>query len=269
MTRRSAEATAREQADRQDGLTVAKALRQYVEKKRRAKDGLPLKARTKADYLAMIEPGRTSKTGKQFADGELYAIAEKLLSKLTADDIRGVHTALMKISQRQSHRPGSPPTTTASSCLPGAEVARSTATSATAMSPSRSVMSTAKWASSCCETRRTGATTSCCCLDRRWRSRSCTAPARSPRPRCFWRRAEAHAEPRAGGDVTLGHYVGKSEAQLRSAWHTMADFIEAAAAVEADPASPPPVRTRGHHARRRLGKASAPPKYDAKVVIGQ
>ncbi|MFM2059784.1 MAG: hypothetical protein RLY71_4169, partial [Pseudomonadota bacterium] len=97
-----AEATAREQADRQDGLTVAKALREYVEKKRRAKDGLPLKARTKADYLAMIEPGRTSKTGKQFADGELYPIAEKLLSKLTADDIRGVHTALMKLSQRQA-----------------------------------------------------------------------------------------------------------------------------------------------------------------------
>ncbi|WOO31521.1 Arm DNA-binding domain-containing protein [Diaphorobacter limosus] len=95
-----AEATAREQADRQDGLTVAKALREYVEKKRRAKDGL--KARTKADYLAMIEPGRRSKTGKQFADGELYPIAEKLLSKLTADDIRGVHTALMKISQRQA-----------------------------------------------------------------------------------------------------------------------------------------------------------------------
>jgi hypothetical protein len=29
--------------------------------------------------------------------------------------------------------------------------------------------------------------------------------------------------------VTLGHYVGKSEAQLRAGWQTVADFIEAAA----------------------------------------
>lgn len=34
----------------------------------------------------------------------------------------------------------------------------------------------------------------------------------------------------AGGDVTLGHYVGKSEAQLRVGWQTVADFVEAAAA---------------------------------------
>jgi hypothetical protein len=31
------------------------------------------------------------------------------------------------------------------------------------------------------------------------------------------------------GDVILGHYVGKSEAQLRAGWQTVADFIEAAA----------------------------------------
>jgi hypothetical protein len=31
------------------------------------------------------------------------------------------------------------------------------------------------------------------------------------------------------GDVTLGHYVGKSEAQLRAGWQTVADYIEAAA----------------------------------------
>jgi hypothetical protein len=33
-----------------------------------------------------------------------------------------------------------------------------------------------------------------------------------------------------GGDVTLGHYVGKSETQLRAGWQSVADFIEAAAA---------------------------------------
>lgn len=32
------------------------------------------------------------------------------------------------------------------------------------------------------------------------------------------------------GDVTLGHYIGKSEAQLRVGWQTVADFVEAAAA---------------------------------------
>jgi hypothetical protein len=75
---------------------------EYVEKKRRAKDGLPLKARTRADYLAMLEPGRTSTTGKKFADGELYPLADKLLSKITADDIRGIYAGLLKRSARQA-----------------------------------------------------------------------------------------------------------------------------------------------------------------------
>lgn len=101
-SRLRAEVVAREQADRQDGLTLQKAVREYVEKKRRAKDGLPLKARTKADYLAMVEPGKTSKSGRKFSDGELYPIAETLLSRLTADDIRDVHAAVMKRSERQA-----------------------------------------------------------------------------------------------------------------------------------------------------------------------
>lgn len=101
-SRLRAEGLAREQADRQDGLTLQKAVREYVEKKRRAKDGLPLKARTKADYLAMVEPGKTSKSGRKFIDGELYPIAETLLSCLTADDIRDVHAAVMKRSERQA-----------------------------------------------------------------------------------------------------------------------------------------------------------------------
>ena len=46
----------------------------------------------------------------------------------------------------------------------------------------------------------------------------------------------------AGGDVTLGSYVGKSEAQLRNAWQTVADFIEAAAAP---PRQARPVAHRG------------------------
>ncbi len=97
-----AEAAAREATERQDGLTLAKALREYVEKKRRAKDGLPLKARTRADYLAMLEPGRTSLSGKKFADGELYPLAAKLMSNITGDDIRGVYAAVLKRSVRQA-----------------------------------------------------------------------------------------------------------------------------------------------------------------------
>ena len=97
-----AEAAAREVTEREDGLTLAKALREYVQKKRRAKDGLPLKSRTRADYLAMLEPGKTSASGKKFADGELYPIAEKLMSKITGDDIRGVYAAVLKRSLRQA-----------------------------------------------------------------------------------------------------------------------------------------------------------------------
>ena len=97
-----AEAAEREQMDRQEGMTVAKALREYVDKKRRAKDGLPLKARTKADYLAMVEPGETTKTGKKLADGLLFQLADKLLVKLTSDDIRDQYSSLLKRSKRQA-----------------------------------------------------------------------------------------------------------------------------------------------------------------------
>ena len=97
-----AEAEARQVSQREDGLTLAKALREYVENKRRAKDGLPLKARTRADYLAMLEIGKTSSSGKKFADGELCLISEKLISKITGDDIRGVYAAVLKRSLRQA-----------------------------------------------------------------------------------------------------------------------------------------------------------------------
>lgn len=97
-----AEAAAREQAEREEGLTFEKAVREYVEKKRRAKDGLPLKARTKAEYLSMVEPGRVSLKGRKFADGELYLLADKLLSKITADDIWSVYRLQLKRSVRQA-----------------------------------------------------------------------------------------------------------------------------------------------------------------------
>jgi hypothetical protein len=97
-----AEAVNCELTDRQEGLTLAKALCEYVEKKRRAKDGLPLKARTRGDYLAMVKPGRISSTGRKFVDGELYSLADKLLCAVTAEDIRGVYTGLLRRSERQA-----------------------------------------------------------------------------------------------------------------------------------------------------------------------
>jgi len=91
-----------ESAQRLEGLTLAQAVREYVDKKRRAKDGLPLKARTRADYLAMIEPGRVSSGGRKFADGELYPLARKVLAAITGNDIRALHAAVLKRSERQA-----------------------------------------------------------------------------------------------------------------------------------------------------------------------
>jgi hypothetical protein len=91
-----------ESAQRLEGLTLAQAVREYVDKKRRAKDGLPLKARTRADYLAMVEAGRTSRGGKRFADGELYPLAQKALVAITGDDIRALYAALLERSERQA-----------------------------------------------------------------------------------------------------------------------------------------------------------------------
>lgn len=97
-----AEAAARARAEREEGLTLQSAVREYVEKKRRAKDGLALKARTKADYLAMVEPGRVSRKGKKFHDGLLFPLAHKMLSKITADEIRKLHQSLLKRSEREA-----------------------------------------------------------------------------------------------------------------------------------------------------------------------
>ena len=61
-----------------------------------------------------------------------------------------------------------------------------------------------------------------------WRSSRCWSqwPDDAGHPQDVSRMAVNHA---VSGDVTLGHYVGKSEAQLRAGWQTVADFIDAAA----------------------------------------
>lgn len=78
------------QETKSDGLTLEVALADYVEKKRRGKDGLPLKARTKADYLGMVKAGRISKKGQVFQNGDLYTLAKTPIAKITADDMRSV-----------------------------------------------------------------------------------------------------------------------------------------------------------------------------------
>lgn len=88
-------------ADKADTFTFEAALKDYVKGKRRAKDGLALKERTVADYLAMIEPAGTTKTGKPTQAGELHELAGRALTKISADDIRRVHAALATRGERR------------------------------------------------------------------------------------------------------------------------------------------------------------------------
>jgi hypothetical protein len=102
-TRLEAEASARAAAlQRKAGPTLEAELREYVDKKRRVKDGLPLKARTKADYLAAIEPPRVTTSGTRRAAGPLHPIAHKPLATLTASDIHATYEAAARRSLRRA-----------------------------------------------------------------------------------------------------------------------------------------------------------------------
>jgi hypothetical protein len=102
-TRLEAEASSHAAAlQRGAGPTFEAELRDYVEKKRRAKDGLALKARTKSDYLAAIEPPRVTKSGTRRAAGPLHPIAHKALATLTASDIRATYEAAATRSLRRA-----------------------------------------------------------------------------------------------------------------------------------------------------------------------
>lgn len=81
------------QADTEAALTFEAALTAYVKGKRRGKDGLSLKERTRADYLAMVAGGRTTETGRPLADGELHALAGVPLANITSDQVRAVYKA--------------------------------------------------------------------------------------------------------------------------------------------------------------------------------
>ena len=83
-------------------LTFAQALREYAERKRRSKDGLALKARTRADYLGMITPGKIGRDGQRFADGELVPLADLTLSDITAQAIRHTYERCARKSPRRA-----------------------------------------------------------------------------------------------------------------------------------------------------------------------
>ncbi|HEY6353945.1 MAG TPA: hypothetical protein VIY30_05605 [Burkholderiaceae bacterium] len=83
-------------------LRFAEALQEYAERKRRSKDGLPLKARTKADYLGMVTAGRIGRDGQRFADGELVALAKLRLSDITPEAIRRTYERCARKSTRRA-----------------------------------------------------------------------------------------------------------------------------------------------------------------------
>lgn len=88
--------------DKADSLTLADAVLAYVKGKRRAKDGLALKERTKNDYLAMVTRGGTKSTGEAFIGGPLATLADKPIHRITAADIHAVYSVTLKRSQRQA-----------------------------------------------------------------------------------------------------------------------------------------------------------------------
>lgn len=99
---RSAQRREAAKVEKVQAVTLAEALQTYVKRQRRAKDGLPLKERTKADYLGMLEPGKPKKDGSFGPDGGLYALAKKSIHKITAKEINDLYEELSERSQRQA-----------------------------------------------------------------------------------------------------------------------------------------------------------------------
>lgn len=93
---------AEHKVEKLDGITLAVALTEYINGKRRGKDGLALKERTKHDYMGMVAAGGTAKDGKPFADGALHTLANKSLTKITADDMRRAYATAEAKSKRQA-----------------------------------------------------------------------------------------------------------------------------------------------------------------------
>jgi len=86
---------AEDEKQKRHGITFEDALKEYVKGKRRGKDGLPLKARTRDDYLQMVRAAELSASGKRrLQPGELATLADRPLNLITADDLRKVFTTV-------------------------------------------------------------------------------------------------------------------------------------------------------------------------------
>lgn len=76
---------------RVQGMTLAEAVARYIEEQTREDNALHLKARTKADYLGMIQPSRQTAKGKQTKGGLLRKLANKPIRAITACEIKAVN----------------------------------------------------------------------------------------------------------------------------------------------------------------------------------
>ena len=88
-------------AEKVDALSLEAAVKAYVKQKRRTKDGLTLKARTKSDYVAMVAPAGQTKSGRATLPGLLHSLAAKALHRITGDDIRRLHASLDQRGERR------------------------------------------------------------------------------------------------------------------------------------------------------------------------
>lgn len=86
----------RRRAKRDQKPTLADAVAVYVRDKRRRRDGKPLKARTKGDYLGMVRPAE----GRRRA-GLLFPLADRRLETITAAEIKRLHKALAPAGERR------------------------------------------------------------------------------------------------------------------------------------------------------------------------
>jgi len=91
----------------EEAVTFGEALKEFVEKGRRGKDGLEHKSRTASDYLKMIRPAGIGPSGpgkrpKPWGNGRLFTLADKPIASITAADILKVDALGRKTSQRQA-----------------------------------------------------------------------------------------------------------------------------------------------------------------------
>ena len=64
---------------------------------------MPLKARTKADYVGMVTSGRIGRDGRRFADGELVQLAKLRLSDIAPEAIRHTYERCARKSARRAN----------------------------------------------------------------------------------------------------------------------------------------------------------------------